>query len=105
MSLRLRGWQRWLLLALAALLALVAVGYGALAAATLRSHLARAVIWGESGRGRLRPFLRPQDRGRADLVRITDPSTGQDVGVWNDRQHDGHNIPAPSNPPRRLQAP
>jgi CubicO group peptidase (beta-lactamase class C family) len=43
-----RGWQRWLLIALAALLALVGVGYAALAASTSRSQLARAVLWGES---------------------------------------------------------
>jgi CubicO group peptidase (beta-lactamase class C family) len=43
-----RGWRRWLLVALAALLALVGVGYGGLVAATARSQLARAVLWGES---------------------------------------------------------
>jgi CubicO group peptidase (beta-lactamase class C family) len=41
-------WRRWLLLVLAALLALVGVGYGVLAASTSRSQLARAVLWGES---------------------------------------------------------
>jgi hypothetical protein len=44
MSLRLRRWQRRLLITLA----LVAVGYGALATSTSRSQPARAVIWGES---------------------------------------------------------
>jgi CubicO group peptidase (beta-lactamase class C family) len=43
-----RRWRRWLLLALAALLALVGGGYAALAASTSRSQLARAVVWGES---------------------------------------------------------
>jgi CubicO group peptidase (beta-lactamase class C family) len=43
-----RRWRRWLLIALAALLALAGVGYGGLAASTSRSQLARAVIWGES---------------------------------------------------------
>jgi hypothetical protein len=43
-----RRWRRWLLLALAAVLALAGVGYGVLAASTSRSQLARAVIWGES---------------------------------------------------------
>jgi CubicO group peptidase (beta-lactamase class C family) len=47
-SLRLRGWRRWLLLALAALLVLAGATYGGLVAATSRSQLARAVIWGES---------------------------------------------------------
>jgi len=48
MSLRLRRWRRRLLLALAALLALVGVGHGALAASTSRSQIARSVLWGES---------------------------------------------------------
>ncbi len=51
MSPRVRRWRRSLLLALAALLALVAAGYGALAASTSRSQLARAVLWGESDVG------------------------------------------------------
>jgi CubicO group peptidase (beta-lactamase class C family) len=45
------GWRRWLLVALAALLALVTIGYGALAASTSWSQLARAVLWGESDVG------------------------------------------------------
>jgi CubicO group peptidase (beta-lactamase class C family) len=44
-------WRRWLLIALAALLVLVGVGYGVLAASTSRSQLARAVLWGESDVG------------------------------------------------------
>jgi CubicO group peptidase (beta-lactamase class C family) len=48
MNLRLRRWRRRLLITLAALLALVGVGYGVLAASTSRFQLARAVIWGES---------------------------------------------------------
>jgi hypothetical protein len=46
-----RRWRRWLLVGLAALLALAAVGYGVLAVSTSRSQLARAVIWGESDVG------------------------------------------------------
>lgn len=45
MTLRLRRWQRRLLITL------VAVGYGALATSTSRSQLARAVLWGESDVG------------------------------------------------------
>jgi hypothetical protein len=45
MSLLRRRRRRRLLAALAALLALVGVGYGALAASTSRSQLARAVLW------------------------------------------------------------
>jgi len=47
MTLRLRRWRRRLLITLA----LVAVGYGALATSTSRSQLARAVLWGESDVG------------------------------------------------------
>src|SRR5262245_6612571 len=43
--------RRRLLIALAALLALGALGYGTLGASTSRSQLARAVIWGESDVG------------------------------------------------------
>jgi CubicO group peptidase (beta-lactamase class C family) len=48
---RRRGWRRWLLLGLAVLLALAGATYGGLVAATSRSQLARAVIWGESDVG------------------------------------------------------
>jgi CubicO group peptidase (beta-lactamase class C family) len=43
-----RRWRLPLLIALAVLLALAGVGYGALAASTSRSEIARAVIWGNS---------------------------------------------------------
>ena len=48
MNPRLRRWRRRLLITLATLLALAAVGYGMLVASTSHSQLARAVIWGES---------------------------------------------------------
>jgi CubicO group peptidase (beta-lactamase class C family) len=44
-------WRRWLLIALAAVLAVAGVGYAVLAASTSRSQLARAVLWGESDVG------------------------------------------------------
>ena len=56
-----RRWQRWLLTVLVALLALVGMGYGMLAASTSRSQLARAVLWGESD---------VQDRARFPARRI-----------------------------------
>jgi CubicO group peptidase (beta-lactamase class C family) len=87
-----RRWRRWLLLGLAVLLALAAVGYGGLVAATSRSQLARAIVWGESdvddhrrfparrvaaGPDRFQ-FRRPT--GRAD----TPPAPVRRVSVWDD---------------------
>jgi hypothetical protein len=66
MTLRLRRWRRRLLITLAGLLVLVAVGYGVLAASTSRSQLARAVIWGKSDVHR---FHRPLGGGSVPLVR------------------------------------
>jgi hypothetical protein len=43
-----RRWRRRLLIALAVLVAVARVGYGALAVSTSRSQVARAVIWGDS---------------------------------------------------------
>jgi hypothetical protein len=74
-----RGWRRWLVLALAALLVVVGVGYGVLAASTSRSQLARAIVWGESDvddhrRARLaRSGLPP--RCHCDTSRVVGAST------------------------------
>jgi DNA invertase Pin-like site-specific DNA recombinase len=86
-----RGWRRWLLLALAALLVLVAVGYGVLAASTSRSQLARAIVWGESDVDDHRRF--PARRVAAGPDRFDfrrPPGGGQDspaavrrIGVWD----------------------
>jgi CubicO group peptidase (beta-lactamase class C family) len=75
-----RGGRRWLLLALAALLALVGGGY-ALAVSTSRSQLARAVVWGESDVDDWRRFpARPVAAGpeRFDFRR---PATGPPAAV------------------------
>jgi CubicO group peptidase (beta-lactamase class C family) len=86
-----RGWRRWLLLALATLLVLVAVGYGVLAASTSRSQLARAIVWGESDVDDHRRF--PARRVAAGPDRFDfrrPPDGGQDppaavrrIGVWD----------------------
>lgn len=72
MTLRMRGWRRWLL-ALAGLLVLIGVGYGALAASTARSQLARAVLWGESDRH----DYAPQDRGGPTRIKFHHPPSGK----------------------------
>jgi len=69
MTRRLRRWQRRLLITLA----LVAVGYGALATSTSRSQPARAVIWGESDGH----DYAPQDRGGPTRFRLHRPPGGK----------------------------
>jgi CubicO group peptidase (beta-lactamase class C family) len=88
------GWRRWLLVALAALVALVAAGYGALAASTSRSQLARAVLWGESDVDDHRRF--PARRVAAGPDRFgfrrppgeagTPPAPVRRVSIWEDQR-------------------
>ena len=72
-------WRRWLLVALAALLALVGATYGGLVAATSRSQLARAVLWGESDVDDHRRFpARPVATG-PDRFGFRRPAAGSQV--------------------------
>jgi CubicO group peptidase (beta-lactamase class C family) len=74
-----RRWRRWLLLVVAALLALVGVGYGGLAASTSRSQLARAIVWGESDMDDHRRFpARPVAAG-PDRFQFHRPPGGSDT--------------------------
>jgi CubicO group peptidase (beta-lactamase class C family) len=85
------GWRRWLLVGLAALLALVGVGYGGLAASTSRSQLARAVLWGESDVDDHRRFpARPVAAGADRFVfhrpaggAGTPPAAVRRISVWD----------------------
>jgi len=76
MSLRLRRWPRRLAITLAGLLVLVAVGYGALAASTSRSQLARAVLWGESDVGDYARFPARRIAAGATRFRFHRPAGG-----------------------------
>ena len=73
------GWRRWLLVALAALLALVAVGYGVLAASTSRSQLARAVMWGESDTEDHRRFPARRVAAGSERFHFRRPPVGSSV--------------------------
>jgi CubicO group peptidase (beta-lactamase class C family) len=88
------GWRRWLLVGLAGLLALVAVGYGGLAASTSRSQLARAVLWRESDVDDYRRFPARRIAAGADRFGFHRPAAGTQVppgpvrriSVWDDLQ-------------------
>jgi CubicO group peptidase (beta-lactamase class C family) len=85
------GWRRRLLTVVIAVAVLVGIGYAGLAAATSRSQLARAILWGESdmddhrrfparpvraGPGRFR-FQRPPGGGG------TPPAQVRRISVWD----------------------
>src|SRR5215207_4271613 len=86
------GWRRRLLIALVALLALAGAAYGGLVAATARSQLARAVLWGESDTDDHRRF--PARRVAAGPDRFdfhrpaggagTPPAQLRRISVWED---------------------
>jgi CubicO group peptidase (beta-lactamase class C family) len=68
-------WWRWLLVGIAVVAVLTAAGWVGLAAATSRSQLARAIVWGESDTGDHRRFpARPVAAGpeRFDFRRPAD---------------------------------
>jgi CubicO group peptidase (beta-lactamase class C family) len=85
-------WRRWLLIALAILLALVGVGYGGLAAATSRSQLARAILWGESDMDDHRRFPARRVAAGPDRFDFHRPAGGagtpprrlRRISVWDD---------------------
>jgi CubicO group peptidase (beta-lactamase class C family) len=87
-----RRWRRWLLLGLAVLLALAAVGYGGLAASTSRSQLARAVLWRESDVDDYRRFPGRRIAAGPDRFGFHQPAAGTQVlpapvrriSVWDD---------------------
>jgi CubicO group peptidase (beta-lactamase class C family) len=74
-----RGWRRRLLISLVALVALAVVGYGALAASTSRSQLARAVLWGESDVGDYRRFPARRVAAGPDRFDFQRPTGGSSV--------------------------
>jgi CubicO group peptidase (beta-lactamase class C family) len=85
------GWRRRLLIALVALLAVAGTTYGGLVAATARSQLARAIVWGESDVDDYRRF--PARRvaagpDRFDFHRAAGgqvpPAPVRRIGVWDD---------------------
>jgi CubicO group peptidase (beta-lactamase class C family) len=73
------GWRRRLLIALVALLALAGVGYGGLVAATSRSQLARAVMWGESDVDDYRRFPARRIAAGPDRFGFRRPAAGNQV--------------------------
>jgi CubicO group peptidase (beta-lactamase class C family) len=87
-----RRWRRWLLIALAALLALAGVGYGGLAASTSRSQLARAILWGESDTDDHRRFPARRIAAGPDRFDFRRPASGgqgppaavRRISVWDD---------------------
>jgi CubicO group peptidase (beta-lactamase class C family) len=90
-SLRMRRWRRWLLLALVGLVVLVGVGYGGLVAATSRSQLARAIVWGESDTDDHRRFPARRVAAGPDRFDFHRPAGGQvppapvrRISVWDD---------------------
>src|SRR5215207_4834796 len=86
------GWRRRLLIALVALLALAGAAYGGLVAATARSQLARAVLWGESDVDDHRRFPARRIAAGPDRFGFQRPPAGSRVppgpvrriSVWDD---------------------
>jgi CubicO group peptidase (beta-lactamase class C family) len=86
------GRRRRLLIALVALLALAGTTYGGLVAATARSQLARAIIWGESDVDDHRRFPARRVAAGPDRFGFRQPAAGSQVppaavrriSVWDD---------------------